>query len=183
MSSIESIRERVQAQSIPVAEIDQLKQRCLVNTLLSPGIRLCPGLRSTFAELSLRRSIWGEYGIEKIDMTTKRPVAVAGFFIQNGVMEISHTPQGIRPNEFQNPPERHRLGRSQYRYEMVLSLIELAKQLGLTKVVGNCAVAHHELDLGLVPYEKLRKAIDDVYVKLGFEFNKNTFQYEFVINQ
>lgn len=181
MPTLEHLRKNVKEKLIYLDNEIQLPQYCLVNASIAPGIKMCPGLQSHFAPVNIRRMILGEFGIEKIDSHTDHAVAFAGFRIIDGKMEITQTPQALRPDEFTNRQEQHRLGRSKFRYEMTTVLIEVARNLGLHTIVGNCAAAHHEVELDLVRYEDIARRVDHIYETLGFEFNPHTLQYELII--
>lgn len=182
MPSIEHYRKEIKNHIAPVYDPSQLPQLCQEHTPIYGKLRLCVGLWADFASPDQKSLALGKFAVEKIDTQTKMPVAHAGFDIAEGAMLITQTPQALRPDDFSTEQERHRLGRSKFRHEMILALIELARNLGLKKVSGNCAALHYEVELGLTDYGDIERRTDRVFEQLGFAYNPKTFQYEYIIS-
>ncbi|MCR4313542.1 MAG: hypothetical protein NUV58_04800, partial [Candidatus Roizmanbacteria bacterium] len=137
MVRVETIRNRVSEIILPVFNnIDGLQTSCLAGNSILPdsSLRMCMGINAT--SLNGVHFINGQYGIKKFDAHTDEYTALCGFDIENNEMVIRHTPQGKKPEEFSSGAVRNRLGRSNFRIEMMQAMIEIAKKLGLKGVVG-----------------------------------------------
>ena len=137
MSKVEAIRQKVSRKILPIFNnIDALHVSCLNATplLSDSSLKMCVGMNMKMPRNS--SLINGTYGIKKLDSHTGEEVAVCGFDIEKERMIINHTPQGNRPEFFSSIQARHRLGRSDFRIEMMQAMIEIAKKLHLKEVVG-----------------------------------------------
>lgn len=159
--------------------LENLTRVCLENKPLGENsvFRFCPGLFMKEAPVSAKRRINGVYGLEMIDRKTGEVVAFCGFNIEGDIMIITHTPQGKRPNEFSSKQVRNRLGRSHFRERMIEQMIEIARQLGIKEIQGIPAALFHEVDIGLISYEEAYRRIDELFLKMGFVFDKEKLRY------
>jgi hypothetical protein len=127
-----------------------LKQWCVQNQMLHPHIRLVPGLRMADVSPIDRKPINGMYGMEQLDAYTRQPVARCGFtVINNTIMDITHTPQGNRP-DYLCQQERQRLRSRDFRGQMIGTMIQMAIKMGQTEVRAVYSGDHHEVALGLL---------------------------------
>lgn len=137
MNRVESIRQRTSRLiTIPFFDFNTLSSAChqSLPLLHDMTLQMCPGINATSPNGS--RYINGQFGIKKYDSHTAEEVAVCGFDIEKNEMVIRHTPQAKKPEEFSSPQVRNRLGRSDFRIEMMETMIEIAKRLRLKGVVG-----------------------------------------------
>ena len=137
MNKVEIIRQRVSGKILPIFEnVDSLQASCLAEAALLPdsSLKMCIGMNMAIPEN--KSLINGTYGIKKIDTHTREEVAVCGFDIEKNEMIVRHTPQGKKPEEFSSKQVRNRLGRSDFRIEMMQVMIEIAKILNLKGIVG-----------------------------------------------
>ncbi|MFA6080878.1 MAG: hypothetical protein WC741_00540 [Patescibacteria group bacterium] len=137
MSKVEGIRQRISTNFLPVVENrESLQILCSNQTplIVDSTIQMCTGLRSKGKKNEFL--IDGEFGLKKVDKVTGETVAVCGFDVENDKMVIRHTPQGNRPKQFSSSEVRNRFGRSDFRIEMMQTMIEIAKKLNLKGVIG-----------------------------------------------
>jgi hypothetical protein len=137
MVRVETIRNRVSQIILPVFNnVEGLQTSCTAGKPILPdsSLRMCLGTNAT--ALNGEHFINGRYGIKKFDSHTGEETALCGFDIEKQEMIIRHTPQGKKPEEFSTGAVRNRLGRSNFRIEMMQAMIEIAKKLGLKGVVG-----------------------------------------------
>lgn len=137
MVRVETIRNRVsEIIQAPFNDLDSLRSSCQKGSPILPdsSLRMCAGINAT--TLNSGHYINGRYGIKKYDLQTNEETALCGFYIENNEMVIRHTPQGKRPEEFSSGAVRNRLGRSNFRIEMMQAMIEIAERLGLSGIVG-----------------------------------------------
>ncbi|GAB4219872.1 MAG: hypothetical protein Fur009_7960 [Candidatus Microgenomates bacterium] len=180
MSNPEIIQPKSKIDIIPINDLDTLRQLCLDNAYVTNNlsIKACPGLFMKEVGKALKkRPINGVYGLEKLDPNTKESVAFCGFRIENEEMLISHTPQGKKPEKFSSSTVRNRFVRSNFRVEMMAVLIEMAKNLGLKRIIGYPAALFYEVDIGLISYEEAYKRMDALFQKMGFVFDEKRTVY------
>lgn len=142
-------------------------------------MRMCPGIAMPNASGVQQRRINGAYGIEYLDPHTLETVALSGFNIEGPVMYIAHTTQGKRPTNFSTSSVRNRLGRSDFRIDMMNTMIEIAKKLKLTEIKGIPAALVESVNIGLVNYDFVAQRVDNIYELFGFEFGSDCyFRYQ-----
>lgn len=171
MVRVETIRNRVSEIILPVFNnIDGLQASCLAGNSILPGssLRMCMGINAT--SLKGGHFINGRYGIKKFDAHTDEHTALCGFDIENNEMVIRHTPQGKKPGEFSSGAVRNRLGRSNFRIEMMQAMIEIAKKLGLKGVVGFPVKPYSMGDIKTYLHKLVGK--NDMFEVFNFELKK-----------
>jgi hypothetical protein len=170
MNRLEGIKERVSVKILPVfADICALESLSSAESFITAdsSLKMSFGMFSKIYETNIK-SIFGRYGIRKIDPRTGEEVAVCGFDVQENEMIISHTPQGKRPEEFSSQQVRHRFGRSDFRIEMMEAMIEIARQLNLKGIIGY-PITHQSFDdKELKIYLKKIRARDLMFELFGF---------------
>jgi hypothetical protein len=168
----------------------ELKMGCIQRRYISNLMQLVPGLgmANELGSGSVE-SIWGTYGLVQLDAQTKNSVVRSGFsVIDNRILEITHTPQGNRPENMING-ERRRLRSREFRVEMIGEMIRLARQLSLHQVRSLYSGDHHSIRTGFVDeldsYVVMDKPFDQ-YPGTPFQFvevsDENTTKGYWVFN-
>jgi hypothetical protein len=125
-----------------------------------------------------RYHIEGMYGLEWFDHETKRPVSRCGFQLLGDYLNITHTPQGKKP-ENMTRDERQRLMKSGFRYHLLQKVIKIASSVGAHYVIGKHSSLHHKVVSGEITPEQGYKSIDWVYQQ---EYEEGRFQIDDVGN-
>lgn len=173
MVRVETIRRRVSEIILPpFNNLDSLRSSCQAGTPILPdsSLRMCTGINAT--ALSGGNFINGKYGIKKFDLHTDEETALCGFDIENNDMVIRHTPQGKKPEEFSSASVRNRLGRSNFRIEMMQAMIEIAKKQNLKGVIG-FPVKPYLLG-NLKKYDLKIKAKNKMFELFNFKYIENS---------
>jgi len=173
MVRVETIRHRVSGTIIaPFHDLDSLRSSCQTGSPILPdsSLRMCTGINAT--ALSGGHFINGQYGIKRYDSHTGEETALCGFDIENNEMVIRHTPQGKKPGEFSSGAARNRLGRSNFRIEMMQAMIEVAEKLGLKGVVGFPVRPYFFGDVKT--YIHKLKAKNDMFEVFNFQLKNET---------
>lgn len=172
MVRVETIRHRISDIILPpFNDLDSLRSSCQVGTPILPdsSLRMCTGINAT--SLNGGHFINGQYGIKKYDLHTDEETALCGFDVENGEMVIRHTPQGKKPEEFSSASVRNRLGRSNFRIEMMQAMIEIAEKLGLKGVVGFPVKPYFMGDIRTYLHKIVGK--NDMFELFDFELRNN----------
>lgn len=150
---------------------------------IGKGIILVPGMKTHFLPEEPGEArpsysgvplINGQYGIL---LKSQRPesdenLAVAGFSIGWGQMEIEHSPQGANPRRYNSHPfmgklshsGRNELLVSNYRMFMMQVLIDLARSMDLEKIKGIAAENHMKVtETKELSLETGQRIMDKVY--------------------
>lgn len=151
----------------------ELASSCLDRKNVTDGIVLVPGAFAPFASNEERRAINGVFGLEMTSPTTGEPLARCGFDIEGDIMVINHTPQGAyKPSLSAEGRKDVCLLRDDFRGVLMDTMVEIARTLGLSEVVGISAENNPKVQFDLLEPGKSKeigvKIINDVFEQAGF---------------